>query len=135
MNMNKTCPCCSGKQYHCCCQPLLSGKAIAATPEQLMRSRYSAYTQANIPYLFKTMSADLRKGASRQKKQQWAKQVEWLKLEALDAPPVDSHTIEGEVEFKAYFKEQGQVHVMHERSKFLKEKGRWLYVGTTCHQE
>ncbi len=128
MNMNNACPCDSGEKYRSCCQPFISGKAMTETPEQLMRSRYSAYTQANVDYSFETMLGEALIRADRQAVQRWAEQSEWLRLEVLDAPVVDENAVEGEVEFKAYLKENRQVKVIHERSTFFKDKGRWFYI-------
>ena len=50
-----TCPCGSKKNYADCCQPFIELKKIPETPEQLMRSRYTAYTQANMDYIVRTM--------------------------------------------------------------------------------
>ena len=36
------CPCGSGKTYAACCKKIISGEKKAETPEELMRSRYSA---------------------------------------------------------------------------------------------
>ncbi|HEX8865525.1 MAG TPA: SEC-C metal-binding domain-containing protein, partial [Lentzea sp.] len=40
---NKLCPCGTGQSYVDCCGALHSGARTAATAEQLMRSRYSAF--------------------------------------------------------------------------------------------
>jgi SEC-C motif-containing protein len=39
------CPC-GGGAYGSCCRPLIAGEQLAATAEQLMRSRYSAFALA-----------------------------------------------------------------------------------------
>jgi len=96
-----------------------------------MRSRYTAYTQSNVNYIFETMSGEALKKTNRQAVQQWAQQSEWITLEILATPPVHANGIEGEVEFKAYFKENGQPKVVHERSKFCKVKGYWFYIDGT----
>ena len=50
MSQPSTCPC-GGPSLATCCGPYLAGEAIAPTAEALMRSRYTAYTQRNEPYL------------------------------------------------------------------------------------
>ena len=45
------CPCCSGKEYSECCEPIIKGTRKAATPAELMRSRYSAYAKAEIDHI------------------------------------------------------------------------------------
>ena len=54
------CPCHSDHLFAECCQPLLDGKTMAATPEQLMRSRFSAYVLHNWHYLLKSWHPDSR---------------------------------------------------------------------------
>ena len=53
-----TCPCGSGKPLSACCGPYLEGKEDPPTPEALMRSRYTAYTQGNLDYIEKTMKGN-----------------------------------------------------------------------------
>jgi len=54
----------------------------------------------------------------------WATSVAWLSLQVVRA--------EGDtVEFIARCIEDGALRVMHERSTFAQEAGRWLYVGGT----
>ena len=48
---SEKCPCMSGKAYAECCEPVIKGTRKAATPEELMRSRYSAYAKAEIDHL------------------------------------------------------------------------------------
>lgn len=52
--MSLLCPCCSQKEYEQCCQPFLNRLALASTPEQLMRSRYTAYSQVDYSYIKQT---------------------------------------------------------------------------------
>ena len=111
----RECPCGSGKPFEACCGPYLSGTP-APTAEALMRSRYTAYTLADIPYIKKTMKQPLDERAA----QESATSVTWIGLEVLDA-------CEDEVEFKASYMEGGQLRVLHERSRFVFEDGRWYY--------
>ena len=48
------CPCESGKTFKKCCEPFITGAKEAETAEQLMRSRYTAYTQVEMDYIQKT---------------------------------------------------------------------------------
>ena len=119
------CPCCSKKSYNDCCGPLISGKSIADTPEALMRSRYTAYTEANIEYIAKTMRGKAAEGFDLVSAAQWAKSVKWLKCEVLHAI---TRGAVGWVEFKAIFHEAGETRVLYERSTFEKSEGIWFYV-------
>lgn len=41
--MNNCCVCGSQQTFALCCEPFIKQRKVATTPEQLMRSRYSAY--------------------------------------------------------------------------------------------
>ena len=116
------CPCCSNNTFADCCQPFINGKKIAPTAESLMRSRYSAYTLANIDYIAKTMRGEPKKGFNKKEAKQWAEAANWQKLEILQAN-------ENDVEFKAYYQLEGEQHTLHEHSLFKFSKGQWYYIG------
>jgi SEC-C motif domain protein len=50
------CPCGSLKNYTDCCEPFITGKSVAPTPEALMRSRYSAYVKVATGHLRETLA-------------------------------------------------------------------------------
>ncbi len=61
--MTNYCICGSGKLFEKCYSPLLNGTRRAKTPEQLMRSRYSAYALGNYgDYLLETWFPATAKG-------------------------------------------------------------------------
>ena len=107
-----------------CCQPLLKGNKIAQTPEQLMRSRYSAFAVGDEAYIFATMRGRALKQAKRSNAQHQA--LQWIGLEVIDAPL--SQGEEGFVEFKAQYQSLQHSGYLHERSRFIKKQGRWYYV-------
>ena len=45
------CPCCSGKPFAECCEPVIAGARKATSAEELMRSRYSAYATGAIDWI------------------------------------------------------------------------------------
>lgn len=125
-----TCPCGSQKKYTECCGPVLSGEQFAATPEALMRSRYTAFTQKNADYLLSSMTAELQQANDHQDLQDFADEVDsWVKLEIIDAPAVSSYATQANVEFAAYFMYDGQQQRIHENSMFVKQNDQWLYAG------
>ncbi len=115
------CPCCSGKPYSECCEPYISGEATPQIPEQLMRSRYTAYTLVDVEYLIKTTHPKMRKHYSAKAIKAWAENCKWLKLEVLSASGVNVH-------FKAYFEENGEAGIHEEYSTFKQEDGKWYFV-------
>ena len=48
------CPCDSQRSYKECCSPFISKEKLPETPEQLMRSRYTAYVNGDIDYIKQT---------------------------------------------------------------------------------
>jgi SEC-C motif-containing protein len=123
------CPCGNNKTYNECCEIAhLSLKAVK-TAEQLMRSRYTAFTMANGDYLMESHHITTRPVNEKKEIVAWAKAVEWVKLEikaTTKGLEVDS---EGIVRFKAHFKENGKQRFIKESSKFTKENGVWYYLG------
>ena len=123
-NENKKCPCGSGKPTDMCCLPVILGEMMATSPEQLMRSRYSAYALRQADYILSSWHSSTRpaemllEGAP-----------DWTGLKLVDT--ADVKTRPGEVayvEFIAGFMDNGAPGVMRERSRFLKEQGQWRYV-------
>lgn len=121
------CPCGSGSTYAECCEPLITGTRPAATAESLMRSRYSAYTKAEVEYLYATTHPSYRKGYDHEGTRQWAENSKWLGLEILSARGGENDTL-GEVEFIASYSDGEAVHNHHELGKFRKIEGNWLFV-------
>lgn len=121
------CPCGSGAPFAECCEPLIGGVRPAATAESLMRSRYSAYTRAEMGYLYETTHPDHRKGYDHEGTRQWAESSQWLGLEIVSARGGEDDTL-GEVEFIATYLEGKTEHRHHELGKFRKMDGRWLFV-------
>jgi SEC-C motif domain protein len=48
------CPCGSGQTYGLCCGPVHKGTRIAATPEELMRARFTAHALDDYAFLHRT---------------------------------------------------------------------------------
>ena len=120
------CPCGSKKSVDVCCQKFISGNALPDTPEELMRSRYTAYTLCDINYIEKTMLAPANNQFDAEATKQWSQQVNWLKLEVLNSSIQED---KGTVEFCAHFMFENKKHLMHEISEFIKKDGKWYYVN------
>ena len=118
------CYCCSSKPYSDCCQPILEGQRPAATPEQLMRSRYSAFCIKNLDYVVDTTDPQARADMDRASTEEWMKNSEFTRLEVLRSSDEGN---KGTVEFKAYFTMNGANEIHHEISKFRKHSGTWYF--------
>ena len=64
-----------------------------------------------------------------------ARSVTWLGLTVHRAERGGPEDEEGFVEFTARSRDGGHVYALHERSRFRREGGRWLYVDGTCRVE
>lgn len=120
------CPCGSEQPYTTCCGIFIDQNNIAATPEQLMRSRYTAYSTANIDYIVKTMRGPAAVNFNRDEAKEWATSVNWLGLTV-----INTHTLnnKGWVEFIASFKDHDKPQAIHEKSEFHRINGQWYYVS------
>jgi SEC-C motif-containing protein len=118
------CPCGNEKPYSQCCEIFHNG-LLPQTPEQLMRSRFSAFYLKNAPYLMDTLHDDLKKGETLKSLEDNFKAIHWKTLMILKAPSTDSNT--GTVDFCAHFLEGDRYGQHVERSTFTKVNGKWLY--------
>jgi SEC-C motif-containing protein len=116
------CPCGTGRPYGDCCGPLHRGRA-AATAEQLMRSRFSAFAVGDEPYLLRTWHPDTRPPRLDLDPAQ-----RWTGLEVLRTTEGGPFHAEGTVEFRAHCSERGQADVLHEHSRFVRVGGSWVYL-------
>ncbi len=86
-----------------------------------MRSRYSAFVLERADYLLATWHPSTRPATL-----EFDPGARWLGLE------VRTHHVTGpetaEVEFVARYRVAGRAVRLHERSRFVREAGRWYYV-------
>ncbi len=127
--MSNLCSCGSGQPFANCCEPIISGKKDAGTALELMRSRYTAFALADIDYLLRSHAAKTRPVKDRKSIERWAKSVMWMGLSILRTEAGQNTDETGYVEFKATFLENGQPGQIHEKSLFLRENGKWVYVS------
>jgi SEC-C motif-containing protein len=122
------CHCGSGQPFDECCGLILSGKAEAATVEQLMRARYSAFAEQDVDFISNSLHPNHRHDHDAEATRRWAANSDWLGLEIVSVEQGQEPDEEGVVEFIATFKEKGVTRHHHERSRFRKEDGRWYFV-------
>lgn len=92
----------------------------------LMRSRYSAYVLGLSDYLIATWHGSTRPAAIDLSEAANA-QTTWLGLDIRQHREIDEQ--HAEVEFVARYRVGGgRALRLHERSRFLRENGRWFYV-------
>ncbi|MTH46300.1 YchJ family protein [Intestinirhabdus alba] len=131
--MPHLCPCGSAVEYSLCCGPVVSGEQAAADPSRLMRSRYSAFVMKNADHLIRSWHPAC--GAARFRDDIIAgfADTEWLGL-SIFGQSTDEDGTTGYVSFVARFREKGRTGAIVERSRFLKEEGRWYYIDGTRPQ-
>jgi len=121
------CPCGSGADYADCCQPIVSGEKKAETAEQLMRARYSAYTQVEMDFLFNSIHPDGREENDRDGARDWAENSQWHGLEVIEISGGTAEDDTGTVEFAANYTHEDADHRYHEVATFKKEDGQWYF--------
>lgn len=120
-----TCPCGSSQPYEGCCGPFLAGIDSVQSAEQLMRSRYTAFTRGNEAYLLATWHASTRPVSLTLNQ---PADLRWLGLKIVRTELGQGQDESGTVEFVARYRIAGKGFRQHEVSRFIKEQGRWYYV-------
>jgi len=117
------CPCGSRERYDACCGRLHRRAAEAATAQELMRSRYAAYAVGELGYVFRTWHPRTRPLSIEPDPA-----LTWTGLEVLAVVAGGADDETGVVEFEASYDRGGSPGRRHERSRFERRRGRWVYV-------
>jgi SEC-C motif domain protein len=129
-----SCACGSPLEFEKCCKPFLAGEALPETAEQLMRSRYVAYTKADISYLTKTLAPEARSDFDPSSTEEWAKNSKWKGLKIISSRLGGANDRKGTVEFVATYEQNGKAIDHHEVSQFRKNQaGQWFFVEGDHH--
>lgn len=104
-----------------CCGRYLDHDTPAPDAEHLMRSRYSAFVLGRTAYLLATWHASTRPAELTLEPD-----VKWLGLDVKAHRVIDAD--HAEVDFVARSRAAGRGQRLHERSRFVRDAGRWLYV-------
>lgn len=91
-----------------------------------MRSRYTAHVRGERDYLRRTHrppgGGDGGAGVG-------SSNLSWTRLEIVDTASGAADDSEGMVEFRAHYRaKSGEIGVHHERSRFRRVEGTWVYV-------
>ncbi|MFJ4175781.1 YchJ family protein [Microbacterium sp. NPDC089696] len=116
------CPCGSGDVLANCCGPVLAG-APAPTAERLMRSRYTAFVLGDTDHLLATWHPSTRPSSL-----DLDADLHWRRLAIVDRVAGGPFDRQGVVEFAAAWEQRGDRGVLRERSRFVRDGRRWLYV-------
>lgn len=126
--MNGMCPCGSQQQLADCCGRYHLGQT-PDTPEQLMRSRYSAYVLGHMDYLKQTTLPAQQSGLDLAAMRQWSQNSQWLGL-TIEAAPAPQGS-QAQVTFRVHWADAQGEQVHHECSRFVHHQERWYFVDPT----
>ncbi|MGZ5367100.1 YchJ family protein [Aeromicrobium sp.] len=118
------CPCLSGNTFGTCCGPLLSGERHAATAEQLMRSRFTAFAVGDAAYLLRTWHPNTRPASFDLDPAR-----HWYRLDIVWAERGGVLDSDGQVSFRAYFRHPDGPGEQAEVGRFVREDKKWFYLN------
>lgn len=116
------CPCGSGDRFDGCCGPALRGTP-ASTAAALMRSRYTAFAVGDTAYLEGTWHPGTRPDELTLDPAR-----RWTGLEIVDIVAGGEGDARGVVAFRAAWRHSRERGVLAERSRFVRQRGRWWYL-------
>ena len=119
---DRPCPCGRDAPYGACCEPVHVGEA-APTAERLMRSRYSAFALGLEAYLLSSWHPSTRPAAL-----ELDADTVWQRLIIEQTERGGPFDATGTVTFTAVARTPAGRHAQRERSRFVREAGRWTYV-------
>jgi SEC-C motif domain protein len=127
--MTIKCPCGSNNSYDNCCGQFILHHQIPSSALQLMRSRYTAYTQGNISYIQTTMKGSAALNFNVKEAKDWSLKVIWLDLTILGTSQILDN--QATIHFKARYIENNQLCFLKEKSIFEKFDSKWYYTSGT----
>jgi len=107
--------------FAACCGRYLDHDTPAPDAEHLMRSRYSAFVLRQVDYLLASWHP-----STRSDELTLEPGVKWLGLEVRQHRAINAD--HAEVEFIARLRVASRGQRLHERSRFVREGGCWLYL-------
>lgn len=144
------CYCQSGQNFSDCCQSFIHGNQLPITAEQLMRSRFSAYcdgTDVAIQYVAKSYHPLSQADNPVAEISAFAKAAHFVSLQVVaasaESPLPESLQQQlaefaagnplsyGTVHFKVQFIMQDKLHLLEEKSRFIKTDQLWSYLDGT----
>ncbi len=121
------CPCGTGLELNVCCGPVLAGKKKAATAEELLRARYTAFVQGDVDFVVNTHHSKTRSDVKREEIEDWSKTSEWLGLKIAQIEGGKAQDEQGTIIFCAQYVNEGKAQDHWEQSIFQKENGDWRF--------
>ena len=129
MLINNRCFCGSNKNFSSCCQLYINHNdkqhLFPQTPEQLMRSRFSAYASGDSQYIYDTYAKSSQASQSVEEINDWSNACVWIALQIHSKNNTDitnNKSPEQFVEFSAFYITDNTLCELRENSRFVLEK-------------
>ncbi len=129
MHICKNCYCGSDLSFSLCCEKYINQQLLPFQPEQLMRSRYSAFILKEAQYLLDTDQSNQTKNP-----EDFDFSTIWLGLKIIATNDKNINDPQDWVEFVAFYQQPNETcstyfHQLHEKSIFSKQNKQWFYTG------
>jgi SEC-C motif-containing protein len=121
------CHCGSGRTFVDCCKPVIDRERSAATAEELMRSRYSAFVVGDVDWIMDSHHPDTVGEIDRDEVAEWSRSADWAGLTIRETEAGGPDDAEGMVDFRARYKVQGRMVDHVERAHFERADGEWRF--------
>lgn len=131
--LQQPCPCGKTQKYIDCCGRFIELKQRPDTAEELMRSRYTAYTMANVDYIQASMMDKAVLHFDPLESKLWAQKAKWKRLKIIRSFGDEKLPEVYFVEFVAHYIYDGKAQKIHEISQFKRIEGKWFYTDGEQH--
>ena len=132
MTIKNKCFCGANATFENCCLPYINSektpRVFPQTPEQLMRSRFSAYASGNNQYIFDTYAKNSQSSQSVKEIKAWGDSCKWIALKIHSASTIEKvicntkpNSSEQFVEFSAFYITENTLFELRENSRFVLE--------------
>ncbi|TWJ28896.1 SEC-C motif-containing protein [Micromonospora sagamiensis] len=95
-----------------------------------MRSRFSAFVVGDVDHLLRSWHPRTRPAGLT-----LDPRLRWTRLEVLATERGGLFDTTGTVEFRAHYRDRGRPGALHERSRFHREDGEWVYLDGLTDDE
>jgi SEC-C motif-containing protein len=119
------CPCGTGRTFGECCRPLLARERAAATAEELMRSRFTAHFVKDFEHVHRTYAKTAGEPYVADPE---AGKTAWTRL-VIHSHETGANPETASVDFSAYYREGEKEQALHEKARFQRIGGAWMYTG------
>ena len=128
MSDTNICPCGSKINLNQCCLPIIQGQRKPGTAVELLRARYTAFTQGAVEFILSSHHSRTVDEIKKDEIEDWSKNSEWLGLNIVQVEGGKESDTQGTIIFGAKYKAEGKDHDHWEKSYFEKENGDWKFL-------